>query len=409
MANGLQLKSEMYRAGSFVYIEGQKDSKTFYIVRQGKLQIQREFNVFEDENTTLNAGDFFGVVSCMSSHPRDESAKAMVDSVVISILKDHFGALIQKNAPIALKIIRSFSKKLRYFDAEITKLTLKGSESTEDPKYLFDIGEYYFNQSEYDKSAYAFQQFLKYCPADERVTQAQVRLKQMNKPTEAVVPPSQGLAKMYSGDQVIFSEHEPGEDLYIIQQGKVKITKIINNQEVLLAVLQPGDIFGEMAILENKPRSASAISYGDSVMLVVNKSNFENMVTAKPQIASKLIQLLSERIWTAYKQLENLKLKDPVARLWDTLLTQVLKQRVPIEHKAAYAFEFGPNELIKMVGFSEEEGQQYVKQLFENRKLILDNGKIHCTDLEEIQKQVSYYKKMQEMERKRELAAKKNL
>ena len=49
---------------------------------------------------------------------------------------------------------------------------------------------------------------------------------------------------------MIFSEHEPGEDLYIIQQGKVKITKIINNQEVLLAVLQPGDIFGEMALLE---------------------------------------------------------------------------------------------------------------------------------------------------------------
>ncbi len=409
MANGLQLKSEVYRAGSFVYIEGQKDSKTFYIVRQGKLQIQRDFNVLEDENPILNVGDFFGVVSCMSAHPRDESAKALVDSVVISILRDHFGALIQKNAPIAMKIIRSFSKKLRYFDKEIARLTLQEKESEEDPKFLFDIGEYYFNQNEYDKSAYAFQQFLKYCPADERVTQAQVRLKQMNKPFEAQEVPSQGLAKMYAADQMIFSEHEPGEDLYIIQQGKVKITKIINNQEVLLAVLQPGDIFGEMALLENKPRSASAISYGDSVMLVVNKSNFESMVVAKPQIASKLIQLLSERIWTAYKQLENLKLKDPVARLWDTLLTQVLKQRVPIEHKAPFTFEFGPNELIKMVGFSEEEGQKYIKQLFENKKLILDNGKIHCTDLEEIQKQVSYYKKMQEMERKRELAAKKNL
>ncbi len=409
MANGLQLKAEVYRAGSFIFIEGQKESKNFYIIKQGKVQVQRDFKVIEEENPILSTGDFFGVVSCMSAHPRDETAKALTDVVLISIMRDQFGTLIQKNTPVAMKIIRSFSKKLRHFDKEITRLTLKHSEEEENPKYLFDIGEYYFNQGEYNKSAYVFQKFIKYCPTDPRVNQAKVRLKQMNKPFEVPPVPSQGLARMYPNDSMIFSEHEPGEDLFIIQQGKVKITKIINNQEVLLAVLQPGDIFGEMALLENKPRSASAIAYGDTVLLAVNKSNFESMVVAKPQIATKLIQLLSERIWTAYKQLENLMLKDPVARLYDTLLTQVLKQRVPIEHRAEFAFGFGPKELIKMVGFSEEEGEQYLKKLFENKKLTVREGKIYTTDLEEIEKQVNYYKKMQEMERKRELAAKKNL
>jgi CRP/FNR family transcriptional regulator len=143
------------------------------------------------------------------------------------------------------------------------------------------------------------------------------------------------------------------------------------------------------------------------LLLAVNRTNFESMVISQPQIATKLIQLLSERIWTAYKQLENLMIKDPVGRLFDTLLTQVLKQRITIEHRMEHTFEFGPNELTKMVGLSESEGSIYIRQLFENKKFTLVNGKLKIADLEELEKQVSYYKKMQEMERKRELAAKK--
>ncbi|MBU1076320.1 MAG: cyclic nucleotide-binding domain-containing protein [Spirochaetes bacterium] len=407
MGNGFKLATENFRAGSFVFIEGQKESRNFYIIRTGKVQMVKEFSVVENNKPSmLTNGDFFGVVSCMSTHPRIESAKVMTDSVLISIQRDQFGDLIQKITPIAIKIITSFSKKLRFFDSEITRLTLKQSME-EDPKYLYNIGEYYHSQNQINKAAYSFQQFLKFCPADPNNSQAKLKLQQMNQPFETPPVSSAGLQREYPSDKMIFSEHEPGEDLYIIQQGKVKITKIINNQEVLLAVLQQGDIFGEMAILENKPRSASAIAYGDAVLLGVNKSNFESMVVAKPQIATKLIQLLSERIWTAYKQLENLMLKDPVGRMWDTLLNQVLKQRIPIEHRAEYSFEFGPSELIKMVGFSTDEGNIHIRKMFENRKISEINGKIHVSDLEELEKQVAYFKKIQEMEIKREMAARK--
>ncbi len=407
MSNGIKFATENYRAGSFVFIEGQKDSKNFYIIQTGQVQIVKEFSVIEEDTpSSLNNGDFFGVVSAMSSHPRIESAKTMTDTNLITIHKDQFGDLIQKITPIAMKIIKSFSRKLRYFDSEIIRLTLKQS-AEEDPKYLFNIAEYYHSQNQLNKAAYVYQQFIKYCPGDENNSQAKLKLQQMNQPVEAPQVSQSALQREYPGDKMIFSEHEPGEDLYIIQQGKVKITKVINNQEVLLAVLQQGDIFGEMALLENKPRNASAIAYGDAVLLGVNKQNFESMVVAKPQLATKLIQLLGERIWTAYKQLENLMLKDPVGRLWDTLLTQVLKDRVPIEHRAEFTFEFGPAELIKMVGFNESDGSIHIKKLFENNKISERNGKIHVSDLEELEKQVSYFKKMQEMERKREMSARK--
>ncbi len=407
MSDGLKLASESYKAGSFVFIEGQKESKNFYIIKQGSVQLMKEFSVIEDNSpSTLGPGDFFGVIACMSSHPRIESVKCLTDVLLISIIREQFGDLIQKSTPIAMKIIKSFSKKLRYFDSEITRLTLKQS-TEEDSKYLFNIGEYYFSQQQINKAAYAFQKFISLCPNDANNTNAKMRLKQMNQPYE--IPPvnTTGLQRQYSNDTMIFSEHEPGDNLFILQQGKVKITKIINNKEVLLAVLQPGDIFGEMALLENKPRNASAIAFSDTVLLAVNRQNFETMVISQPQIATKLIQLLSERIWTAYKQLENIMLKNPVGRLYDTLLTQVLKQRINIEHRMEYTFEFGTSELIKMVGFTEAEGNIHIRQLFENKKIILKNGKIHITDLEELEKQVSYFKKIQEMERKRELSSKK--
>ena len=61
---------------------------------------------------------------------------------------------------------------------------------------------------------------------------------------------------------------------------------------------------------------ASAISYGNVSVLAINKSNFEGMVQAQPQLATRLIQLLSERIWTAYRQLENLLIRDPLGRIY---------------------------------------------------------------------------------------------
>jgi CRP-like cAMP-binding protein len=207
--------------------------------------------------------------------------------------------------------------------------------------------------------------------------------------------------RVYPKDTMIFSEAQPGQELYIIQKGSVKITKIVNDNEVLLAVLKPGDIFGEMSLLENKPRSASAIAYEDAQLLAVNRANFERMVTTQPQIISRLTQLLAERIWFIYKQLANTQLSDPLGRLYDALLIQLEKNRVVIRSGESYTFDFGPKELINMIGYSPKEGNVYVRKLFENSKIKLVDNKIHAADLEEVEKQAKYYRKMERIEKAR--------
>jgi CRP-like cAMP-binding protein len=200
---------------------------------------------------------------------------------------------------------------------------------------------------------------------------------------------------------MIFSEAQPGQELYIIQKGSVKITKIVNDNEVLLAVLKQGDIFGEMSLIENKPRSASAIAFEDSVLLAVNKENFQRMVQTQPQIIARLTTLLAERIWFIYKQLANTLLSDKVGRLYDALLIQLEKNRVPIHSGEAYTFDFGTRELINMVGLPMNEGNQAMREMLRNTKVKAMDNRIHVTDVEEIDKQAKYYRKMEKIERAR--------
>jgi CRP-like cAMP-binding protein len=210
--------------------------------------------------------------------------------------------------------------------------------------------------------------------------------------------------RTYPKDTMIFSEGQPGEELYIIQRGSVKIVKIVDNNEVLLAVLKQADIFGEMSLLEAKPRSASAIAYEDCTLMAVNKENFQRMVSGQPQIVTRLTQLLAERIWFIYKQLANTLISDPLGRMYDALQIQLEKNRVAIG-PASHVFDFGPKELINMVGLPTADGNLVVRKLLENSKIRVSDNKVTVTDASEVLKQTEYYRKMQKIERARRDAA----
>ena len=160
-----------------------------------------------------------------------------------------------------------------------------------------------------------------------------------------------------------------------------------------------------MALLENKPRSASAIANEDCSLMAVNKTNFERMVQTQPQLITKLTTVLAERLWTIYKQLANTLIQDPLGRLYDALLLQLERNRVPMAPGGKYTFQLGPKELLNMVGLSSEKGNPIVRKLFENKKMSLADNKITTTDVEEIQKQSEYFKKMEKIERARRKAA----
>jgi len=120
--------------------------------------------------------------------------------------------------------------------------------------------------------------------------------------------------------EIIFSEHEPGDTFYLINSGRVKLIKNIGEFERTLDILQPTEMFGEMAILENAPRSATAIAMDEVKLLEFNAQNFELLILGNPQIAIKLLRIFSKRIYDSKRRFMILTLPDPHAKIADVFL-----------------------------------------------------------------------------------------
>jgi CRP/FNR family transcriptional regulator, cyclic AMP receptor protein len=127
-------------------------------------------------------------------------------------------------------------------------------------------------------------------------------------------------ARTYHPGEIIFAEYEPGDSFYLIQAGQVKITKIVGDIEKTLDILQPPEIFGEMAILEGAPRSATAQAVETVKVLEFNRANFEILMMGNPQIALRLLKLFTKRIWDQKRRFMILTLDDPQAKIADVFL-----------------------------------------------------------------------------------------
>ncbi|HUJ76233.1 MAG TPA: cAMP-binding protein, partial [bacterium] len=106
-----------------------------------------------------------------------------------------------------------------------------------------------------------------------------------------------------------------------------------------------------------------------------------------------------------YKQLANTLIQDPLGKLYDALLMQLEKNRLPVVAGGKHTFQLGPKELLNSVGLSADKGNPFIRKLFENKKMQLVDNKIATVDVEEIQKQSDYYRKMEKIERARRKAA----
>jgi len=127
-------------------------------------------------------------------------------------------------------------------------------------------------------------------------------------------------ARTYQAGEIIFSEYEPGDSFYLIQAGRVRITKIVGDIEKNIDILSAPEIFGEMAILEGAPRSATAIALETVKVLEFNRANFEILMIGNPQIALRLLKVFTKRIYDQKRRFMILTLDDPQAKIADVFL-----------------------------------------------------------------------------------------
>ena len=114
---------------------------------------------------------------------------------------------------------------------------------------------------------------------------------------------------------VLFEEGQPGDYMYVVQSGEIEIRRQVGETERVLAVLPAGEFLGEMAILNGRPRSATAVVRTAARLLVIEGRTFEAMLRARPEIAMRIIKSLATRLESANQHVELLLLPTPNHRV----------------------------------------------------------------------------------------------
>jgi CRP/FNR family transcriptional regulator, cyclic AMP receptor protein len=176
--------------------------------------------------------------------------------------------------------------------------------------------------------------------------------------------------RFFDQGAVIFKENDDGNEMFILIQGVVEIRKSTGmSSSKILTTLQKGDMFGEMAIIEKQPRSASAIAVQPTRVLVLNEKLYDNLIGTNPDFARKMNKVLSERIRRADAIIQNIMTTNRQNQLWTGLMQYAQEKgvatfkghRVKVEEFGSWA--------VQHLGMSDKDVQGILAQLLK-RELI---------------------------------------
>ncbi len=182
----------------------------------------------------------------------------------------------------------------------------------------------------------------------------------------------------------LFQEGDHGEEMYIIQTGKVKISKRIRGVEKTLATLEKGEFFGEMAILNDKPRSATAETLEDCEMLVIDRKTFDTLIRGNVEIAVRFIKRLADRLRETNDQMEALMIKDNTSRLVSILAKQVREQKKGGEYFVTV------DELSGVAGIENSLARTILEKLASVRIVELIGDKVRIGNEEQVDRLLRY-------------------
>lgn len=169
------------------------------------------------------------------------------------------------------------------------------------------------------------------------------------------------LSRSYKAGTVLFREGEEGKNMFVIQSGRVQITRRVGGQDAVLAVLPTGEFFGEMSIINDRPRSATATVLEDAVLLEIDGKTFEAMIRGNSEIAVRMVKKLADRLEQADRQIEMLLYREPNHRVVHFLRGEA--QRVGRPHPAGIAIPISEPVLAERVGLNRDEVRQVLNRL----------------------------------------------
>lgn len=180
----------------------------------------------------------------------------------------------------------------------------------------------------------------------------------------------------YPKNSVILFEDDPGDALYIVSTGQVKVVLIgEDGREVILSVLGEGDFFGEMSLIDDEPRSAHVIAMRDSHLLVLRREDFRSQLEQHPKVALELLRVLVQRLRRADEKIGGLVLLDVNGRVAQLLLDLAEESGGPkITRKLTH------HTIAQMIGSSRETVSRSMRELVERGLIDVSRREITIKD-----------------------------
>ena len=389
-------KAMQYTKGSIIYFEGDHDERIFIMQQGAVLLTSTDIESGQPVAEQVKSGEFFGVKSALGHFRREETATALVPTVAVALTIQEFEILFSNNKALIMKMLRVFSNQLRQIHKKTESILNNIQEDQQSG--MLAVAKSFYDDEQYRSACDVYMKFLKRYPNSPQKDEVAKKYNDSKLRSDKLAAHNRGaavefdddggnaslklfslpaferFAKTYEPGEVIISEYEPGDSFYLIQSGRVQLVQCVNGSKKNLDVLKPGEFFGEMAILDNSPRSATCMAAGRVKCLEFNKENFELLITGNPQMALLLLKLFCKRIYDQKRRFRILVVKDLQARLADVFM--LLDEMNPVMNEAEKQRRFNVTiaDVAHWAGLSAEVTRDEINKFVERRKIeVYDN------------------------------------
>jgi CRP/FNR family cyclic AMP-dependent transcriptional regulator len=188
--------------------------------------------------------------------------------------------------------------------------------------------------------------------------------------------------RSYPKGSVILFQDDPGDSLFVLRSGRVKVVLIgEDGREVILGVLEPGAHFGELALIDDQPRSAHVIAMEDANLLILRREDFRRRVEANPSVAWALLTELSRRLRRADVKIGGLVLLDVPGRI-----ARLLLDLVDEAGSAAIEKPLTHQTIAQMIGASRETVSRAMKEFQDAGLITVERRRIAVGNREALEK-----------------------
>jgi len=188
---------------------------------------------------------------------------------------------------------------------------------------------------------------------------------------------------------ILFLENEPGHTLFIIKSGLIKISRVApDGKAKTLTILHALEFFGEMAILDDEYRSATAEALSDATVLTIYKKDFESLIKKYPHLALEVIHTLCQRLREANHQIDDLAFQDSRGKIANVLLRLAKEFGKAVEKQPGIIIKISltHQELSEMAGLSRETTTRMLNKLEADNIIVLAKEHIVIRDLNSLKK-----------------------